>query len=63
MLKCTTLAQERALSWQTGETLWAAPIGHAPTGWVPPAGRGLLRDGGLPGHSPGRDPSNVLLVP
>ena len=33
----TTPEQEHALSKQTRETMWMAPIGHAPTGWHPPA--------------------------
>ena len=31
------LQGEQALSKQTRETMWMAPIGHAPTGWHPPA--------------------------
>jgi hypothetical protein len=33
----TTPTQEQALNEQTRRTLWMAPIGHGPTGWVPPS--------------------------
>jgi|EP01047_Picozoa_sp_COSAG01_P065930 hypothetical protein len=32
----TTAAQAQQLGEQTSKTLWSAPLGHAPVGWVPP---------------------------
>ena len=32
-----TAEQEKALNEQTQRTLWSAPIGHAPNGWVAPS--------------------------
>jgi len=33
----TTPEQEQALGKQTRETMWMAPIGHAPHDWHPPS--------------------------